>query len=207
MSFIILDTNVNKHRKMLDAERATYLNALADSAGWDDYLGEFIDRTAGTDRPSLGTPFNGHHMLVWSATALNQTTVNWHIRHDYKLGTAVYPHVHFRPTGNVSGDIHWQFVLSVTKSHGQTIGIGGTTTFDLIFPVPANNLGTHFVAEIPSPGFSSTELEFDSVVHCTVKRRADLATDTYNATVAAWQADLHYQVGRIATPNRIPPFL
>lgn len=207
MSFIILDTDVNKHRAILANEKAQYLNALADSAGWDDYIAEFIDRTGGTDRPTLATPFNGHHMLVWSSTALNQTTVNWHIKHDYKAGTAVYPHVHFRPTGNVAGDIHWQFVMSVSKSHGQTVGISTATTIDVIFPVPANKLGTHFVVEIPNPGFSSAELEFDAVMHCTVKRRADLATDTYNATVAAWQADLHYQKGRIATPNRLPPFL
>ena len=110
-------------------------------------------------------------------------------------------------TGNVSGNVHWRFILSATKGHGQRAGIPTATTIDLIFPIPANSLGTHFVAEIPAPGWYTTELEWDTVIHCTVQRRADLATDTYNATVAAWQADLHYQVGRIATPARLPPFI
>ena len=206
-AIIVLDTNVHKHRLIAATERAQQLNLLAEDAGWNDLLGEFIDRTSGTDRPTLATPFNGHHMLVWSSTALNQTTVNWHLRHDYKPGSAVYPHIHFRPTGNVSGDVHWRFILSATKGHGQTTGIPAATTIDLIFPIPANSLGTHFVAEIPAPGWYTTALEWDTVIHCTVQRRADLATDTYNATVAAWQADLHYQVGRIATPARFPPFI
>ena len=206
-AIIVLDTNVHKHRLIAATERAQQLNLLAEDAGWNDLLGEFIDRTSGTDRPTLATPFNGHHMLVWSSTALNQTTVNWHLRHDYKPGSAVYPHIHFRPTGNVSGDVHWRFILSATKGHGQTTGIPTATTIDLIFPIPANSLGTHFVAEIPAPGWYTTALEWDTVIHCTVQRRADLATDTYNATVAAWQADLHYQVGRIATPARLPPFI
>lgn len=206
-AIIVLDTNVHKHRLIAATERAQQLNLLAEDAGWNDLLGEFIDRTSGTDRPTLATPFNGHHMLVWSSTALNQTTVNWHLRHDYKPGSAVYPHIHFRPTGNVSGNVHWRFILSATKGHGQTTGIPTATTIDLIFPIPANSLGTHFVAEIPAPGWYTTALEWDTVIHCTVQRRADLATDTYNATVAAWQADLHYQVGRIATPARLPPFI
>ena len=206
-AIIVLDTNVHKHRLIAATERAQQLNLLAEDAGWNDLLGEFIDRTSGTDRPTLATPFNGHHMLVWSSTALNQTTVNWHLRHDYKPGSAVYPHIHFRPTGNVSGNVHWRFILSATKGHGQTAGIPTATTIDLIFPIPANSLGTHFVAEIPAPGWYTTELKWDTVIHCTVQRRADLATDTYNATVAAWQADLHYQVGRIATPARLPPFI
>ena len=206
-SLIVLDTNVHKHRLIAANERAQQLNLLAEDAGWNDLLGEFIDRTSGTDRPTLATPFNGHHMLVWSSTALNQTTVNWHLRHDYKPGSAVYPHIHFRPTGNVSGDVHWRFILSATKGYGQRAGIPTATTIDLIFPIPANSLGTHFVAEIPAPGWYTTELEWDTVIHCTVQRRADLATDTYNATVAAWQADLHYKVGRIATPARLPPFI
>ena len=206
-AIIVLDTDVHKHRLIAANERALQLNLLAEDAGWNDVLGEFIVRTAGTDRPTLATPFNGHHMLVWSSTALNQTTVNWHLRHDYKPGSAVYPHIHFRPTGNVSGNVHWRFILSATKGYGQRAGIPTATTIDLIFPIPANSLGTHFVAEIPAPGWYTTELEWDTVIHCTVQRRADLATDTYNATVAAWQADLHYQVGRIATPARLPPFI
>ena len=206
-AIIVLDTDVHKHRLIAANERAQQLNLLAEDAGWNDVLGEFIVRTAGTDRPTLATPFNGHHMLVWSSTALNQTTVNWHLRHDYKPGSAVYPHIHFRPTGNVSGNVHWRFILSATKGYGQRAGIPTATTIDLIFPIPANSLGTHFVAEIPAPGWYTTELEWDTVIHCTVQRRADLATDTYNATVAAWQADLHYQVGRIATPARLPPFI
>lgn len=207
MSLIILDTGINKHRVLAASERPAVLNELAGNAGWNDIIGEFIDRTAGADRPTLATPFNGHHMLVWSATAMNQTSVNWHLRHDYNLGSAVYPHVHFRPTGNVAGVVHWQFILTATKAHGQTVGIPLATTFDVLFNVPANNLGTHFVAEIPSPGWYTAELEFDTVIHCTVKRRADLASDTLSSTVAAWQADCHYEVGRIATPNRLPPFL
>ena len=206
-AIIVLDTNVHKHRLIAANERAQQLNLLAEDAGWNDLLGEFIDRTSGTDRPSQATLFGGHTMLVWSRTALNQTTVNWHLRHDYKPGSAVYPHIHFRPTGNVSGNVHWRFILSATKGHGQRAGIPTATTIDLIFPIPANSLGTHFVAEIPAPGWYTTELEWDTVIHCTVQRRADLATDTYEATVAAWQADLHYQVGRIATPARLPPFI
>lgn len=206
-AIIVLDTNVHKHRLIAANERAQQLNLLAEDAGWNDLLGEFIVRTSGADRPTLATLFGGHQMLVWSRTALNQTTVNWHLRHDYKPGSAVYPHIHFRPTGNLAGNVHWRFILSATKGYGQTSGIPAATTIDVIFPIPANSMGTHFVAEIPAPGWYTTELSWDTVIHCTVQRRADLATDTHEATVAAWQADLHYQVGRIATPARLPPFI
>ena len=50
MSLIILDTGINKHRLLAASERPAVLNELAGNAGWNDIIGEFIDRTAGADR-------------------------------------------------------------------------------------------------------------------------------------------------------------
>ena len=121
-AIIVLDTNVHKHRLIAANERAQQLNLLAEDAGWNDLPGEFIDRTSAPDRPTLATLFGGHRMLVWARSALNQSTVNWHLNHDYKPGSAVYPHIHFSPTGNLGGNVHWQFILSATKGYGQTKG-------------------------------------------------------------------------------------
>ena len=98
-AIIVLDTDGHKHRLIAANERALQLNLLAEDAGWNDLLGEFIDRTSGTDRPTLSMPFNGHHMLVWSSTALNQTTVNWHLKHDYKQGLRCTLTFTFAPLG------------------------------------------------------------------------------------------------------------
>ena len=175
-------------------------------------IGVVVVKTSGTDRPTIQTMSAipgaaGMTGYSWSATVLQQEQVDFHVGHDIKLGSVLYPHVHFRPLTNAAGVVRWGFEYSVSKGHGQTAGFPATTTVYVNFNVPANSLGTHFVAEVATAdAIPSTNIEPDSVIHMRVFRDAANAADTYTGAVWCWQADLHYQVQQAATKNKAPNF-
>ena len=108
---------------------------------------------------------------------------------------------------NAAGVVRWGFEYSVSKGHGRTAGFPATTTVYVNFNVPANSLGTHFIAEVATANaIPSTNIEPDSVIHMRVFRDAANAADTYAGAVWCWQADLHYQAQQYATPNKAPNF-
>lgn len=180
--------------------------------GWRDMMGQVLVKTSGTDRPTFQamSAIPGAANMwgySWSATVLQQVQIDYHIDHDIKLGGVLYPHVHFRPLTNAAGVVRWGFEYSVSKGHGQTSGFPATTTAYVNFSVPANSLGTHFVAEVAGANaIPSLNIEPDSVIHVRVFRDAANAADTYTGAVWCWQADLHYQTQQYATTNKAPDF-
>lgn len=180
--------------------------------GWRDLMGQVLVKTSGADRPTFQamSAIPGAASMwgySWSATVLQQVQIDYHVDHDIKQGSVLYPHVHFRPLTNAAGVVRWGFEYSVSKGHGQTTGFPVTTTVYVNFNVPANSLGTHFVAEVATAGaIPSTNIEPDSVIHMRVFRDAANAADTYTGAVWCWQADLHYQAQQYATLNKAPNF-
>ena len=180
--------------------------------GWRDLMGQVLVKTSGADRPTFQamSAISGAANMwgySWSATVLQQVQLDYHVDHDIKLGSVLYPHVHFRPLTNAAGVVRWGFEYSVSKGHGQTAGFPSTTTVYVNFNIPANSLGTHFVAEVATANaIPSTNIEPDSVIHMRVFRDAANAADTYTGAVWCWQADLHYQTQQYATPNKAPNF-
>ena len=177
------------------------------AGGWRDLEGQFNVKSSGVDRPTFAVTLNGLYGYRWSPTTMQWEAIDFHLGHDYKAGTKVYPHVHFRPILNSSGVVRWGFTYTASKGHGQQAGMPIPVTVYKEFTVPLNSAGTHFIAELDIvDAIPATYLEPDAVIHMTVFRDATHANDTYPADVWAWQCDLHYQTDRYATLNKAPNF-
>lgn len=178
-----------------------------DAFGWRDNIQQFSIKPTGSTPPSYGQTIGNYEGYMWSASLLNQAMVDFHVDHDYAIGTPLYPHVHFRPLTALGGVVRWGFEFTPSKGHGQTVGMAESTTVYVNFTVDAGNLGTHYVAEVDfANAIPATQIEPDTVIHVRVFRDAANAADTYAGTVWAWQADLHYQFARLGTKNKSPNF-
>lgn len=64
------------------------------------------------------------------------------------------------------------------------------------------------ITEVPDiDAIYSNQIEPDSVIKMRIFRDATNPVDTHNFAIHAWQAKLHYQVERIGTKNKKPPFI
>ena len=173
-----------------------------DAAVWDDMLvAPSATKTGGSKEPSW-TKFasnsgsQGVFLYDFSASSEQELYFTVQIPHSYKIGTAIYPHVHWTTTGTpvkTTADVVWGFEYTV-------IAIGGnfsaTTTSILTTGIvqpsgaPSGTL-QHLISEFPV--INGTGLDISTIFMCRLYRAATLDNDNYLGTAGLLGFDFHYQ--------------
>lgn len=173
---------------------------------WEDLVQPFeVRSTASSNNPSWGVAFGNFQGWLFSKSTMNQVWVDFHIKHDYAVGTAMFPHIHWLPTDDTAGTVRWGIEYSYAKGHGQAKFPLTSGTVYVEHNFPANSGSAHFVSEVAN-GIILPEFETDGVLKIRFFRDAAHVNDTYNNTVHAWQGDIHYQRGQMGTRNKAPGF-
>ncbi len=173
----------------------------SNNIGWRDITSDINVKGTGSNNPSWATIRNGISAYSFSATVMQEAWVNFHINHDYALGTPVYLHVHWVNPGTNTGTVRWGFEYSYAKGHGQEAFPASQT----VYVEQAASQYTHMIAEI-STGILDTVLEPDGIIMVRVFRDATHANDTCTDAVALVMSDVHYQASKWATKNKAPNF-
>lgn len=172
---------------------------------WDDLMETIAYRNlTGGNNPTWGTLWNNHQGMLFSGTIMNQVFLTYHFKHDIALNKPVFPHVHFTPMDNNPGTVRFGWEYSIAKGHGQESYATTDSLVYIDFTFPANSFKRNFVAELASPGISSTSIEPDA--NMKVRLFRDGANDSYNSDIHVWQADIHYMKARLGTKNKSPNF-
>jgi hypothetical protein len=187
---------------------------------------------------SLGTPSWGWHDLlgtvqvygdVGDATRLTyrggikalqcvegeSVYVDFHIPHDYAMGTDIHIHVHWshNATTVTGGSVTWGFEMMYAKGHNQSpFGIPVTAS-----AVQNANVAQyqHMVAETiasttggSASTINTTELEVDGLIQCRVYLDSNDLTVSGGGVPNPFihTVDIHYQSTNVATKNRAPNF-
>ena len=200
-------TQIRINQELLMDASALFALESTSSYGWRDNIASFVVKaTSGTANPSWITLFGGLEGYGFSATAMNQVWVDFHVDHDYALGTNLYPHVHWTPTTTATGTVRWGVEYSVAKGHQQA-AFPATTTVYVEQTISTASQWTHFIAEVSDlNAIPGTNIEPDTVIKVRIFRDAAHPNDTYPGVVHAWQSDLHYRANRFATLNKAPSF-
>jgi hypothetical protein len=174
--------------------------------GWDDITADLgSGKIAGANTPTWGTFRDGIDAYAFATGALNELWITFHVKHDYSDGTLVYPHVHWAPTTTDTGVVRWGFEYTVQKGHDQGAFPASTTVY-VETNVSSSSQYQHFISEVADAD-AFDAFEADTLVLMRVFRDGGHGNDTFGAAVSAFTADLHFQKDRIATPNKVPPFL
>ena len=172
--------------------------------GWKDNVQQFSQaKGKGNTDPTwkdMGNGIYGMHFLP-----NNELFVNFHINHDYALGTLAYPHVHWLSDDiMLSGQsVVWQFSYVIAKGHQQGQSLL-TTPSILQFSHIADGteiIGEHMVSECDD-NQAIDLLEPDTMIMGSVK----LISTSIPGKVFGILADLHYLADRDHTPQKSPNF-
>lgn len=176
--------------------------------GWEDYTTDIIIRTdqVAINKPAWTLFRNNIYGFAFDPTTLKEFFANVHVKHDYALGTSIFPHVHWS-TGNSTevAVVRWGFEWTYAQGHGQA-AYGDTTT--VYVDTTTNGVAyTHYVSEVSlADAIDVGTLEPDGIILFRVFRDAANANDTFTSNVWAWTFDAHYQKNRFATLNKAPNF-
>ena len=188
----------------------------AGNYGWDDLLSFFTVRTSGGGSAvpvyeTLWTDGSGldYEGYTFSPTTRQHVHADYHVHHDVALAAVIYPHIHWMPITNSTGTVRWGFKFTVAKGHQQgasSVFADGTTVYvEQVVGSPKNR--EHHLAEVSlADAIPATNIEPDSVIKVIIFRDATHPNDTFPDKVHAWQADMHYQAGRLTTKNKAPNF-
>lgn len=182
--------------------------------GWHDIVGHlFYEHTVGT--PVEYNIYRGGIRAHQFMAEGDEAFVNFHMPHDYVMGTPIYIHVHWSHNSTVvtGGSVTWAFEIMYAKGHNQA-PFGPPVVVAVI-----DNVNTiqyqHQIAE----GVASTvggsavllntdDLEVDGIVQCRLYLDSNDITTSDVSTVEPYAhfVDIHYQSTGIPTKNRAPDF-
>jgi len=181
----------------------------ATDVGWRDNIVDIVVKGSGANSPAWSIIRDGIYGYEFNGTAtLHEFWVKFHIDHDYKLGSAIFPHVHFCIGNSANtGNIKWFFEYTIAKGHQQATGsdFAATTTVSQVQAITAGSQYKHYVCEY-STGITDAKLEPDSIIMMRIYRDGADAGDTFPDSVWGICADLHYQFDRYGTLNKAPDF-
>ena len=169
---------------------------------WTDYLSPMAQAEVAAGSPSM-LPFG----VSGNLKALNFTTTGskdavmqyFHINHDIKAGTNVYPHVHWSTDGIDTSNVAWNIEYSIAKGHDQE-AFPAPTTFTLT-QAASGTPWQHMIVEADdSDSFEAPEV--DSIV----MMRIEVDSTATGDLLFGLFADLHTEIDRPGTPNKAPDF-
>lgn len=173
--------------------------------GWRDNIVPLDVQVGNPEAPTLNIFRDGIHAYNFSDGALMEAFANFHVDHDYALGTALFPHIHWAVNSAATGVVRWGIEYTVAKGHGQMAFGPSTTVY-----VEQTSDGTpykHYVAEVSlADAIPGLNIEPDTLILCRFFRDAEHPNDTLADDCFVFCVDLHYQAERATTPNKAPNF-
>lgn len=182
----------------------TDLNART-ALGWRDNVVQLNTQPGNPDAPALNIFRDGIHAYNFFAGELSEAFAAFHVDHDYAMGTALYPHIHWAVNTTAVGTIRWGIEYTLAKGHGQ-MAFGPTTTV-YVEQTTDGTAYKHYVAEVSTTNaIPGTYVEPDTLILCRFFRDGAHENDTLAADAFVFVVDLHYQADKATTPNKAPNF-
>jgi len=180
------------------------INATGGNAGWRDNIQSFsAARGNGTTEPIWRDMGNGQ--FAFQFTPGDELFVQFHINHDYALGTNGYPHIHFLclDAQSAGTTVDWRFAYTIAKGHMQGESLTVTETIiDMTYTFTGSEVaGEHIVLEC-SDGQAFDLIEPDALVMA----RVELLSETASGRIFCLMSDIHYRANYFSTKNKAPNF-
>ena len=185
----------------------------SETYGWNDNNGSFLFDPTDPNSATMVNYRGNIRQLLFAET--DQITVNFHMPHDYVMGTDIFVHVHWSHTSSTltGGSITWGFETMSAKGFDQE----AFAAPKIISVAQTANLTPyqHMIAEgaMSVSGGSPTQLdsdllETDGIIFCNLVLDSNDLTDSVSGPdVFVHFVDIHYQAtGISATKNKAPDF-
>lgn len=164
---------------------------------WDDLRipGEALGRAASAPELATFGPSGSLQAYTFDGDdagglTLEQVYFSIQLPHNYKQGTAIYPHVHWTPTTAGTGNVEWFLEYSWSNR---------TDAFTA--PLTISGVGaasgaawTHTMTNIGTMPIDGTGKTISSMLECRLYRDPADEHDTYAADAAILEFDVHYEI-------------
>jgi len=185
---------------------------------WRDMLAFIHVKSTSAASPAFNAFRSGILAYQFSNVITNEVFLEFHIPHDYVMGTDLYIHTHWSqdkvdtggPAG-APGDVKWQYEFTYSKGHNQDFFPVSKTL--AVVQTAATVAFQHMIAEVQLSvsGGSATQIdtarvEPDGIILVRMFRDPADAADTLSDPPYAHFCDVHYQSTNVGTKAKAPSF-
>lgn len=189
-----------------DAIWKIWLNNIYELFGgtlWDDNLTSLFTARPGGTAPTLRSfgPTGTNQQWDFGVNDFMHTG-GIHITHDIKIGSKIYPHVHWSTNGTDTNTVKWELSYTIAKGHNQE-----AFPADTILNLEQAGSGTawqHMIVEATDAEAIDAP-EIDSLIIMRVRRVTNGGTDNGDQVFGLF-VDMHYQKDRFGTRYKSPDF-
>jgi len=118
--------------------------------------------------------------------------------HRWKLGTTIYPHVHWTCTTNVDPSDNWGCGMEYMWTNINDAAAATTTILERDMPTGVNKQMTHQITNLSDTGIAGTGKTLSSVLLIRLYRYA-AASDNYAGDIVISDFDLHYEIDTLGS--------
>lgn len=171
--------------------------------GWRDLRAPLIGaKQGGVNDPTLlaFAPSGGIKQYAFAVD--DEVFLAFHIDHDIKQGSTIFPHVHWSSNGASTNSVKWEIEYTITSRND----VAPTS-----FPAPttitleASTTGVAWQHIVTEHGVGFPAPEVDSLVVAHLTRVTNGATDNPDDIFGLFM-DLHYEAQQYGTVSRSPDF-
>lgn len=196
-----------------ESGRGLKVDIVNPTFSWADLLGNVaVDVVSAVNKP-LFTAYKGS-VKQFQFLVGDLVYCEYHIPHDYVLGTDVYIHVHWshNATNVTAGGVVWELKAMYAKGHNQAqFSAEITASITATSPTGAGGQYKHQISETAlsaAAGAGGLLVTGDLEPDGLILLRMELKTNTISPLTLpfAHYVDLHYQSTGIGTKNKSPAF-
>lgn len=184
---------------------------------WHDIIGAINIRQSGASVPTYSLYRDNIYQYAFSKTVLQEVFIEFHIPHDYVMGTNLFIHAHWSQsvvdTGGAAsapGVCKWSFESTYAKGYAQAAFPASRTVS--VTQTASSTQYMHQIAEVQlsatSPGatqLDSAQLEPDGIILVRCFRDPGDVADTVNELTFLHFVDIHYQSTAVGTKQKNGP--
>ena len=182
------------------------IDPVSPSFGWQDLLAPIVvDIGATSNKPQFSSYIGNIKQFQFSVN--DQVYTEYHIPHDYVLGSDIYIHAHWSHNNSAvtTGAVEWGFEITHAKGHNrQSFSTPISTSISADAPLDQHR---HMITEtiITGPGLlTANDIEPDSLILVRIHLKSNSMDNS--AKPFLHFCDLHYQSTGIGTKQKAPNF-
>ena len=172
----------------------SYNANMAGEEQWNDFVPHYWSVPSGSASPDLVTLPGATIISQWAFDGQNTAETletQFEIMHDYKLGSLVYPHVHWSPSTADAGNVKWFIYYSIADAMGEFSAETVSSVVQAAGGLGANGRVIHQIVEFPALDLSNYDI--GAQIRLAIRRVPGDAQDTYGADAFMHAVGIHYQ--------------
>lgn len=169
---------------------------VGDATSWDDIRINADVVKPGATAPNWKAfgPSGSLQALMFEAAHHDEAFFGVQLPHQWKVGTNIYPHVHWTPTTTDAGNVVWELEYAWANIDG-TFGAPSNMVSDAT--AAGGTAWVHKLTDLKESGnnyIDGTGKTISSMLVCRVHRNSNSGSDTLNKDVAFLELDFHFEI-------------